>query len=94
MEVLEELVAIHPAPDKLLQTFRDTFDGLIAFIYTKHIVTLPADSRPILQETPPFMRATTFASMDRLGRSKKLPKKPFLTLRSRAQRTHPKKSTI
>lgn len=66
-DVLAELAAMHPAPDKLLQSFRDTFDGLISFIRTKHIITIPTEVRPILQETPPFMRATTFASMDTPG---------------------------
>jgi uncharacterized protein (DUF885 family) len=80
MEVLEELVAIHPAPDKLLQTFRDTFDGLIAFIHSKHIVTLPGDSRPILQETPPFMRATTLASMDPPGPFERVAKEAFFNV--------------
>ena len=66
-QVLEMLYKIHPAPDQLLQTFRDTFSGLIAFIQEKHIITLPSDLRPILEETPPFERATTFASMDTPG---------------------------
>ena len=66
-EVLAELMADHPTADHLLQSFRDTFDGLIAFIRAKHIITIPSDVRPILQETPPFMRATTFASMDTPG---------------------------
>ncbi len=66
-EVLAELMADHTTPDHLLQTFRDTFDGLTTFIRTKHIITVPSDVRPILQETPPFMRATTFASMDTPG---------------------------
>jgi uncharacterized protein (DUF885 family) len=65
--VLEELGKNHPAPDQLLQTFRDTFTGLIDFIQSHHIVTIPSDVRPILEETPPFMRATTFASMDTPG---------------------------
>jgi len=65
--VLEELGQNHPAPDKLLQTFRDTFDGLIQFIKANRIVTIPSDIKPILEETPPFMRATTFASMDTPG---------------------------
>ena len=65
--VLEELGKNHPAPDQLLQSFRDTFNGLIAFIREHHIVTIPSDVRPILEETPPFMRATTFASMDTPG---------------------------
>jgi uncharacterized protein (DUF885 family) len=65
--VLEELGGDHPAPDKLLDSFRATFDSLISFIKTHHIVTIPSDVRPILEETPPFMRATTFASMDTPG---------------------------
>lgn len=66
-EVLAMLGSRHPAPGELLQTFRNTFDGLVAFIKAKHILTLPAESRPTLQETPPFERATTTASMDTPG---------------------------
>ena len=65
--VLEELGENHPAPDQLLPSFRATFDSLIGFIQSHHIVTIPSDVRPILEETPPFMRATTFASMDTPG---------------------------
>ena len=65
--VLEELGENHPAPDHLLEAFRATFDGLVSFIRSNHIVTMPSDVRPILEETPPFMRATTFASMDTPG---------------------------
>jgi uncharacterized protein (DUF885 family) len=65
--VLAQLQSMHPAPDQLMQKFRDTFDGLIAFINEHHIITLPSDRRPTLQETPPFERATTMASMDTPG---------------------------
>jgi hypothetical protein len=80
IEVLDELVAVHPAADKLLQTFRNTFDGLITFIHTKHVVTIPGDSRPILQETPPFMRATTLASMDSPGPFEKVAKEAYFNV--------------
>jgi len=66
-EVLEELGENHPAPGQLLDAFRATFNGLSSFIRTHHIVTIPSDVRPIVEETPPFMRATTFASMDTPG---------------------------
>ncbi|MDE3202543.1 MAG: DUF885 domain-containing protein [Acidobacteriota bacterium] len=66
-EVLEELGSDHPAPDQLLNSFRDTFASLQSFIRAHRIVTLPSDQQPILQETPPFMRATTFAAMDTPG---------------------------
>ncbi len=66
-EVLAELATVHPAPDKLLDAFQGNFDGLIGFIRDKHIITIPSDVRPTLEETPPFMRATTQASMDSPG---------------------------
>jgi uncharacterized protein (DUF885 family) len=66
-EVLAELATIHPAPDKLLSSFQDTFVSLITFIDTHHIITIPSKVEPTLEETPPFMRATTSASMDPPG---------------------------
>jgi uncharacterized protein (DUF885 family) len=66
-EVLAELAADHPAPGKILDTFRATFDSLIGFIDSHHIITIPSTVRPTLEETPPFMRAITFASMDTPG---------------------------
>lgn len=66
-EVLAELQSIYPPPDKLLDTFRDILDSEISFIRSHHIVTIPSDVKPTLEETPPFMRATTQASMDSPG---------------------------
>jgi len=66
-QVLAELAADHPDPAKLLDSFHATFDGLVNFLNTHPIVTIPSAVRPILRETPPFMRATTFASMDTPG---------------------------
>jgi uncharacterized protein (DUF885 family) len=79
-EVLAELMADHSAPDHLLQSFRDTFDGLISFIRAKHIITIPSDVRPILQDTPPFMRATTFASMDTPGPFEKVAQEAYFNV--------------
>jgi uncharacterized protein (DUF885 family) len=66
-EVLAELTSDHPNSDHLLQSFRDTFQGLIQFIREKHIVDIPSPVLPTLENTPPFMRATTTASMDTPG---------------------------
>ncbi len=66
-QVLAELATIHPAPDQLLNSFHGTFDSLIAFIRSHHIITIPSEVQPTLEETPPFMRATTQASMDPPG---------------------------
>jgi len=67
LEVLAELGRDTPAPDHLLQAFRDTFDGIRQFIAARDLITVPSDVAPILRETPPFLRATTFASMDTPG---------------------------
>jgi uncharacterized protein (DUF885 family) len=72
-EVLALLVHDHPAPDHLLQSFRDTFQGLVQFIQEKHIVDIPSPVRPAVAETPPFLRATTTASMDTPGPFEKVP---------------------
>ena len=66
-EVLAELATDHVAPDQLLQTFRDQFSGLKKFLRDKKIITIPSDVEPVVEETPPFMRATTQASMDPPG---------------------------
>jgi len=65
--VLAGLETDHPAPDKLLQAFRDECIQLRDFITAKKIITIPSPVLPILEETPPFMRALTFASLDPPG---------------------------
>jgi Bacterial protein of unknown function (DUF885) len=66
-QILAELERDHPPADKLLQSFRDVLSGLRDFIQTHHIVTIPSSVAPILEESPPFMRALTTASMDTPG---------------------------
>jgi len=66
-EELAELAGMHPAPADLLKAFHDRFDSEIAFIRSHHIITIPSDVQPTLEETPPFERATTQASMDSPG---------------------------
>ena len=66
-QVLAELEQDHPKPDQLLQSFRDTFNSLIGFIKEKDIISIPSDIRPIVEETPPFARALSSASMDTPG---------------------------
>lgn len=79
-QILEELEKDHPAPDKLLQTFRDTLGGLKDFLAQHHIVKLPSEVLPIVEETPPFQRALTFASMDTPGPFEKIAKEAFFNV--------------
>ena len=66
-QVLASLEQDHPKPEQLLQSFRDTFNSLIGFIQEKKIITIPSEIRPTVQETPPFARALTSASMETPG---------------------------
>jgi uncharacterized protein (DUF885 family) len=66
-QVLEQLTGNHPAPAKLLQSVRDQFEGLRHFLDSHAIITIPPAAPPTVEETPPFMRATTSASMDTPG---------------------------
>jgi uncharacterized protein (DUF885 family) len=66
-QILEAAGKDHPAADKLLETFQNTLGNLRDFIRQHHIATIPSDVMPKVEETPPFMRALTFASMDTPG---------------------------
>lgn len=81
LEVLESLQKDHPAPDKLLATTQAELDALGRFMTDHHIVTIPKDAVPAqVQETPPFMRATTSASMDTPGPFEKGPLRGFYSM--------------
>jgi uncharacterized protein (DUF885 family) len=57
----------HPTPNALLGTTQRMLDSLRVFIESKHLLTIPAAPPAKVEETPPFMRATTSASMDTPG---------------------------
>ncbi len=85
-EVLAQLQNHYPQPDKLLQTVRDTFGDLRGFIERDKIVTIPSPVLPIVEETPPFMRALSFASMDTPGPYERKAKEAYFNV------TEPEKS--
>jgi uncharacterized protein (DUF885 family) len=79
-QILESLERDHPSGDKLLQSFRDVLGDLRSFIEQRQIVTIPSPVPPILEETPPFMRALTTASMDTPGPYEKVAKEAFFNV--------------
>jgi Bacterial protein of unknown function (DUF885) len=79
-QILDEATRDHPAPDHLLQSFRDVLGGLKDYITAKQIITIPSPVLPILEETPPFMRALTTASMDTPGPYEKVAKEAFFNV--------------
>jgi uncharacterized protein (DUF885 family) len=79
-QILDEATHDHPAPDHLLQSFRDVLGGLKDYIVARQIITIPSPVLPILEETPPFMRALTTASMDTPGAYEKVAKEAFFNV--------------
>ena len=67
MAVMKSLSDDHPMEVSLIPDAKRTVEGLIQFINTKDIVTIPSQVRPNITETPPYARSGTFASMDTPG---------------------------
>ena len=78
--ILQDLENDHPPADKLLGSFHDVLGGLRTFIEQKHIVTIPSKVMPIVEETPPFARALTSASMDTPGPFEKVAKEAYFNV--------------
>jgi hypothetical protein len=66
-QILEQAESDHPTGDQLLPAFRNVLAGLKSYIEANHIITIPSPLLPIVEETPPFARALTSASMDTPG---------------------------
>jgi len=79
-QILDEAMADHPSGANLLQSFKDVLSGLRRFIENKKIVTIPSPVPPIVEETPPFERALTTASMDTPGPYEKIAKEAFFNV--------------
>jgi uncharacterized protein (DUF885 family) len=63
-DVLTSLEADHPPAEQLLATTQAELDALGRFMSGNRIVTIPKAAPARVEETPPFLRATSTASMD------------------------------
>ena len=79
-QILDELERDHPPAAKLLETFRGVLGGLRGYIQQHNIVTIPSQVLPIVEETPPFMRALTTASMDTPGPYEEVAKEAYFNV--------------
>ena len=79
-QILAEAMHDHVAPDQLLSEFQNTLSGLRDFVRQHHIATVPSDVMPKVEETPPFMRALTFASMDTPGAYEQVAKEAYFNV--------------
>ena len=79
-QLLDRLERDHPPAAQLLESFRNVLGGIRDYIVEHRIVTIPSDVPPIVEETPPFMRALTSASMDTPGPFEQVAKEAFFNV--------------
>lgn len=79
-QILHAAEQDHPSAEQLLPAFRNTLEGEREFIAKKNILTIPSPVLPIIEETPPFMRALTSASMDTPGPWEKVAKEAYFNV--------------
>jgi uncharacterized protein (DUF885 family) len=66
-QVMKSLSDEHPTAEDLLPSIRRSVEAARRFLVEKDIVTIPSEVRPLVEETPPFARGGSFASMDNPG---------------------------
>jgi uncharacterized protein DUF885 len=66
-QVMKSLSNDHPSPETLIPTVDRSVEDARRFLVEKDLVTIPSEVRPRVQETPPFARSGSFASMDTPG---------------------------
>jgi uncharacterized protein (DUF885 family) len=57
----------HPAADQVILTVTAGLAAIRAYVIAHKLATIPSEVMPLVRETPPYARATTFASMDSPG---------------------------
>jgi len=67
IEVFKQIQSEHPTPDKLIPDVAKDLDKIRKYVLTRHLVSIPSDVRAKVKETPQYLRATSFASMDTPG---------------------------
>ncbi len=66
-EVMKALAAKHPVRADVIPHIGAGLKGLRQYVIDHRLASIPSDVMPTVAETPPFRRATTFASMDSPG---------------------------
>ncbi len=67
IEVFKQIQSEHPTPEKLIPDVGKDLDKIRKYVSSHHLVTIPSDVRAKVKETPQYLRATSFASMDTPG---------------------------
>jgi uncharacterized protein (DUF885 family) len=67
IEVFKQIQSEHPASDKLIPDISKDLDKLRKYVVSRRLVGIPSEIRAKVKETPQYLRATSFASMDTPG---------------------------
>ncbi|HXQ01678.1 MAG TPA: DUF885 domain-containing protein [Candidatus Udaeobacter sp.] len=67
IEVFKQVQSEHPTPQNLIPDVAKDLDKIRKYVLTRRLVSIPSDVRAKVKETPQYLRATSFASMDTPG---------------------------
>ena len=67
LEVMRGLSDDHPTAADLIPSVRKSIDESRQYLLDKQIVSIPSEVRPSIEETPPYARSGSFASMSTPG---------------------------
>ncbi len=67
IEVFKQIQTEHPTSDKLIPDIAKDLDKLRKYVVNRRLVGIPSEVRAKVKETPQYLRATSFASMDTPG---------------------------
>jgi len=67
IEIFRQIQSEHPTPDKLIPDVAKDLDKIRKYVLSRHLISIPSEIRAKVKETPQYLRATSFASMDTPG---------------------------
>ncbi|HZS17862.1 MAG TPA: DUF885 domain-containing protein [Candidatus Udaeobacter sp.] len=67
IEVFKQIQSEHPTSENLIPDVAKDLDQIRKYVLNQHLVSIPSDIRAKVKETPQYLRATSFASMDTPG---------------------------
>src|SRR6266550_3152430 len=67
IEVFKQIQSEHPTPENLIPDVAKDLDKIRKYVSSNHLVTIPSDVHAKVKETPQYLRAVSFASMDTPG---------------------------
>lgn len=67
IDVFKAIQKDHPTEQSLIEDTSKNLESIREFVINRQLITLPSQVRAQVKETPQFLRATSFASMDTPG---------------------------